>query len=608
MAGTLGWGQMRPDWRKIGPPSVELMLASPATGPVDRVWYSGSTLYARTRSGRTLQTADFESWIPASGVEPPAQPAPALTVRLPEPGAAVIAESLGGFTAFGLKKNLYRSHDGGRTWTNLTALKSQSVIGAGQHSVATSPQDPEQIAVANDYGVWRTMDGGLTWAGLNMALPNLPVRRILSTPTGTAGTRIQVDNIPSALELPPGGTVWVPAGPLEDEQARKSAYSSAVGAGIRSFAAAGQTVYAGSNDGRLWFSRDGGATFQQSPTLTGTAAGPVERIYVDPARPQIAIAALAGSGPNVVRTFNGGQFWDSMDSDLPAAPAHSVTADQASGAVYVATDKGVFWTATDLAGSSQAPHWINLSGALPAEPAYDVRLDPAGVQLYVALDGEGVYATAAPHRSRGVRLINTADSSTRPAAPGSLMRVIGAYVTAARGGSWDYPVLGTPSEAESQIQVPFGAVGPNVALALDTTAGLVTVPLQVQPVSPAIFVSPDGAPMLYDADSGMPVDARNPARSNGRVQIFATGLGKLRRDWPAGVPTPLDDPPAVAADVKAFLNGAPLQVTRATLAPGYVGFYLVEVQLPVVTNIGSSELFISADSQDSNRVQILIEP
>jgi uncharacterized protein (TIGR03437 family) len=333
----------------------------------------------------------------------------------------------------------------------------------------------------------------------------------------------------------------------------------------------------------------------------------VERIYVDPARPQIALAALAGGGPHVVRTFNGGQFWDAIDSDLPAAPAHSVTADPASGAVYLATDRGVFWTITDLAGASAAPHWINLSAALPADPAYDVRLDPAGVQLYAALDGHGVYATAAPHRFRSIRLINTADFSVRPAAPGSLLSVIGAHVNAARGGGFDYPVLGT-SDSESQIQVPFGVAGPSVALALETTGGVVTVPLQMQSVSPAIFVYGTGAAMLYDADSSMPVDARNPAHSNGRILIFAAGLGKLRRDWPAGMAAPIEDPPAVAAEVKAFLNGAPVQVTRATLAPGYIGWYVVEVQLPVVTNFGSSELFISAGGQESNRVQILIEP
>jgi uncharacterized protein (TIGR03437 family) len=586
---------------------VEVSLASPVTGPVDRVWLSpgDSVLYARTRSGKTFQTADFETWAEAPGVDPPAPPEQVAAARLPEEGATVIAE--GANAIFALKQNVFRSRDGGRSWDPLTTYKTLPVIGGGQHSVAVSRSDPDQIVVANDFGVWRSLDGGLTWAGLNEFLPNLPVRRILSTPTGTAGTRIQVENLPP-LELPPGGAIWVPAAGVspDAESDGKAQLGAVLGSAISAYAAAGNRVYAGSADGRFWFSSDGGVTFEASRPTAGVS-GPVERIYVDPSEPRVALAALAGSGAHVLRTFNGGDFWDPMDSDLPDAPAHSVTANLASGAVYAATDKGVFWTTTDLLNSSPALQWTSLSAGLPAEPAYDVRLDPAGVQLYVAVDGYGVYATAAPHRQRA-RVINTADFSDRPAAPGSLVSVLGVRVNAAVGANLSYPVLGVPSDAESQLQVPFGAVGPMVALALDTSAGPVRLPLQVQPVSPAIFLLNDGVPMLYDADSGLRIDEGNPAHSNGRVQILATGLGRVRPDWPAGLPAPLLDPPAAVASVRAFLDGAPLQVTRATLAPGYIGFYLVEVQLPVVVNFGSSQLWVAAEGQESNRVQIVVGP
>jgi len=607
LATALGQAQSRPDWRRIGPSSVEAGLASPVTGPVDRVWLSpgDSVLYARTRSGKTFQTADFETWAEAPGVEPPAPLEQVAAVRLPEEGASVIAE--GANAIFALKQNVFRSRDGGRSWEPLTTYKTLPVIGGGQHSVAVSRSDPDPIVVGDDFGVWRSLDGGLTWAGLNELLPNLPVRRILSTPTGTAGTRIQVENLPP-LELPPGGGTWVPAAgvPPDAEGDGKARLRALLGAAISAYAAAGNRVYAGSADGRFWFSADGGATFQASRPTMGVS-GPVERIYVDPSEPRVALAALAGSGVHVLRTFNGGDFWDPMDSNLPNATAHSVTADHASGAVYLATDKGVFWTTTDLLTSAPAPLWTSLSEGLPAEPAYDVRLDPAGVQLYVAVDGYGVYATPVPHRQR-LRLINTADFSDRPAAPGSLVSVLGARVNAAVGSNLSYPVLGVPSDAESQIQVPFGAVGPLVALALDTSAGPVSLPLQVQPVSPAIFLLSDGVPMLYDADSGLRIDGRNPAHSNGRIQILATGLGRVRPDWLAGLPAPLLNPPAAVATVRAFLDGAPLQVTRATLAPGYVGFYLVEAQLPVVANFGGSLLWIAAEGQESNHVQVVVEP
>jgi uncharacterized protein (TIGR03437 family) len=606
----LAAAQTLPDWRKVGSSAVELMLASPATGPVERVWYSadGSMLFARTASGKLFETADFETWAAVADAAEISTLIPATAARLPEPGARVVSTASNPSIMYSLGRQLLRSEDGGHSWTNLTAYKSESVVGSGQHSLAISPADPDQLAVANDYGVWRSMDGGLSWAGLNRSLPNLAVRRILSTPSGTAGVRVQVDGL-GVLELPPGGSVWAPAPGAEllNEAALRQRYSAAIRADITASGSSGDVVYAGSSDGRIWVSFDGGQTFPAPPWQ---GAGPVERIFVDAAEPRVALVALGGeNGPHVLRTTNSGNFWDPLDGNLPDAPAHGVTAERAAGAVYVATDKGVFFASVDLENATRPDSvgWAILSDRLPAAAATDVRLDPAGVQLYVALDGHGVYAAAAPHRSRSLRIVNAADFSTRAAAPGSLLSVIGGLVNAAHGGNLNYPVLAA-SDAESQIQVPFEAVGPNVALAFETNAGQVTLVQPVQPVSPAIFVGHDGAPWLYDADSGLLIDARNTAHSNSRVQIMATGLGKVRPDWPTGLAAPLEDPPVVAASIRAFLDGSPIEVSRATLAPGYIGFYLIEVQLPAVTNAGVSELHIAAGGQESNHVQIVIEP
>jgi uncharacterized protein (TIGR03437 family) len=223
------------------------------------------------------------------------------------------------------------------------------------------------------------------------------------------------------------------------------------------------------------------------------------------------------------------------------------------------------------------------------------------------MDGYGVYSTAAPHRLWNLRVVSTADFTARPAAPGALLSVIGGRVSAAQGGDLSYPVL-SASDRESQIQVPFEAVGPNVALSLETNAGRVTLGLPVRPVAPAIFVGRDGLPMLYDADTGLPLDARNAAHSNGRIQILATGLGRVQPDWSTNLPAPHQNPPAVTASVKIYLDGAPLELTRATLAPDFIGFYLIEAQLPPIANLGTSELYITADGQESNRVQIVVEP
>jgi len=595
------------------------MLAAPATGPVDRVWFSSEgVLYAQTRSRKVFQTSDFETWSPAMQFPEPPAAMDVAVPRRPEPEIQTVTYAGSQSTIYALGRQLFRSLDGGRTWDNLTAYGSQVVIGPGQHSVAVSPVNPDQLVVANDFGVWRSMDGGLSWSGMNQVLPALRVRRILATPGSAGGAQVEVDGWdghPGVLELQSGASVWYRVPGQDGEAVLRERFSATLREELRGGevsavgTASDGTVYAGASDGRIWVSFRGGPLNVSPLAASGNR---VERIFVNPTNSGVALAALSGKGPHVLRTTNSGSFWDPLDgnngSRLPEdASAHAVTADWEAGAVYVATDKGVFWARADLKNPSTDPvNWTSLSASsLPDAPAMDIRLDPAGVQLYAALDGYGLFATATP--TRNIRIVNTADYSTRAAAPGSLLSVLGGRVNSARGGNLDYPVLQVQGN-DSQLQVPFGAVGPSVNLALQTASGVVNRELSVQPVSPAILVGQDGAPMLFDAESGLPLDFRSGAHSNSRLQIWATGLGKVRPDWPAGVHAPMENVPEVVAPVRVYLDGSPVQVTRATLLPGYVGFYLIEVQLPSINNAGTSELYINAGGQESNRVQMQIEP
>jgi uncharacterized protein (TIGR03437 family) len=213
----------------------------------------------------------------------------------------------------------------------------------------------------------------------------------------------------------------------------------------------------------------------------------------------------------------------------------------------------------------------------------------------------------APHRARALRIVNAADFSSRPAAPGSLVSVLGGPVRSARAGELEFPILDS-SETGTQMQVPFEAEGPSVALALDVLSGRVSLGLPVRPASPAIFVDRDGAPMLLDADTGLMLDAANTAHSNARIQILATGLGRVKPQWPTGLAAPLENAPAVVAKVQAYMDRSAIEVTRATLAPGYIGLYLIELQLPALVNAGPAELYLTVDGQESNRVRVYVEP
>jgi uncharacterized protein (TIGR03437 family) len=284
-----------------------------------------------------------------------------------------------------------------------------------------------------------------------------------------------------------------------------------------------------------------------------------------------------------------------------------VAADRASGALYAATDRGVFMAYGDLSALGAVESWTALPG-LPDAAAMDVKLDPQANQLWAAIDGYGVYSTLAPHRLRDPGVVSAGDLVGRAAAPGSLMSILGAQVDTVRAGGIAAPVLAATA-SESQIQIPFEARGDRVALSGSFAGNRVSLPsLPLAVSAPVIFVARDGSPMLLDADKGVMLDAMTPAHSGTRIQILATGLGRVTPEWPTGVAAPLEHAPRVAGKVRVYLDRAPVEVTRAELAPGYVGFYLVEISVPKISDYGPAELYLDVDSAASNRVRVYIEP
>jgi uncharacterized protein (TIGR03437 family) len=595
-------------------------MPSVTTGPVGRVWYSedGSALYAQTVSGRIFATTDFEQWKQVQGqsVTPPAPTNPEA-VTFPEAGLKIRSQRGGSSRFYGAGRNAYRSDDGGVTWTNLTAYKGASILGGGLADLAVSPREPDEVVVAANTGVWRSMDGGLTWTGLNQFLPNLPAGHLLAVPNGPRGVRLGLASGTAEIEWAPGEkTAWRPvdSADLQRENNTKAALSQVLKHSITAVATAKDYIYTGDSEGRLQVSPDAGASWPQQFKLADLGA--VESIWVDANDPRVAVAVLSArpagvqsqSKPTyVLRTMNGGVFWDDITANLPdTAAAHGVAADRASGAVYVATDAGVFFTMTDLASAGSPTSWASLSEKLPAG-ATDVKLDGGANQLYAAVDGYGVYAAIAPHRFRDASVVNAADYSSRPTAPGALLSVLGIRVESASSANTVVPVLDATNTA-SQIQVPFEAKGNTFSLSLEAAAGRMTVGLPLQSVSPAIFVDPEGTPLILEADSGVLLDSTKPAHSNTRIQILATGLGLVRPDWPTGLVAPQTDPPRVVAPVHAYLDRAPVVVTQASLAPGYIGFYLIEIQLPQIVNAGPAELQVEAEGQQSNRVRLYTQP
>ncbi len=602
------------DWRHIGNFTVELGLAGPASGPVLRVWYgTGGSVFAQTGLGRVFQTSDLENWQGSTTAVPPAV-VNAKSQSLPEAGAQTRALAGDNSRVYAFGNFVYRSDDGGAHWENMTAYRGASLVG-GVVDLAIAPGNNDEIVTAGAAGVFRSVDGGRSWSGLNQGLPNLPATRLLDLPAGDQGVRIALLN-DAAADWPPGNKdAWLPANnsDLVNETQLRAALSSLRGVNVTALAIAGDFIYTGMQNGDVSVSANRGLSWQ---TFSSAGSGAVERFWVDAQDPRVALAAL-GAAPDdlfrtsapvhVLHTVNAGAFWDNFTANLPEAAAHGVAADRTSGVLYAATDSGVFMAYADLSALGTVQAWAAVPG-LPDSVAMDVKLDAQANQLWTAIDGYGVYSTLAPHRLRDPSVVSAADMVARAVAPGSLVSVLGAQVDSVRASGVIAPVLAA-SVSESQIQIPFEAQGNTLSLAASFAGNGVKLPsLPLASTAPVIFVARDGSPMLLDAEKGVMLDAATTAHSGTRIQILATGLGRVTPAWPTGVPAPLENAPRVAGNVSVYLDRAPVEVTRAELAPGYVGFYLVEINVPKISNYGPAELYIDVDGNSSNRVRVYIEP
>ena len=654
-----------PRWTRVGSRGINVGLAGVMGGPVSDVAFSldGAVLYVRTGSGRVWASSDLgETWqhfANTPGEISPFRRSPVITfdAEAPrdDPGALVVAHPFDRFSLFALGRDLHRSTDGGETWINLTEDGLGSIIGPWQVSIAFSPLDRDTIAVSNSAGVWKSADKGLTWVSLNENLPNFPGGRFLGPASG-GGVRLIATGLGEIAASPGAGIAWQPVSradrgawvdgfrtlPAED-QLRHAATPLLLPAGmlasfriwtggdtasgdlttcgkgecqnpgahfISAFAQAGDEgrfYYAGTSDGLIWIFEDRGETWRPAFEGLPPADAGVSAIFGNPSEPHAAVAVLdGGSVGRVMRTTNGGVFWDDLTADLPPGAVYAVTADPSTGALYVAGEAGVFYTVTNLRDPSPPTPWRAVAGNLPSGTVRDLTLDTVTGQLYASVDAFGIYRARAPAVTDALSVLNAADLSLRAAAPGGLLTVLGGGLTAATVKGRSAPIL-LSDAYQAQIQVPFDASGEQLSLSLRTRTGTTQIGYPLADVSPAVFVDRSN-PLILDAGTGVLLNARHPAIAGGHILILATGLGKVRPEWPTGVPAPLEDPPSTVQPVKAYLNGVPLRVLSSTLAGGYIGTYMIEVEVPTVLNSGTAELTLEIGGRASNAVRIYTEP
>ena len=158
-------------------------------------------------------------------------------------------------------------------------------------------------------------------------------------------------------------------------------------------------VYAGTDSGLMWVSRNAMAapdqvtwTKLESPVFPGRW---VTRITVDPDNAKIAWASFSGwrSGDgyaHVVMTSDGGNTWvDIVGKRIPQAPVNDVIRHPSKPKwLFIATDVGVFRT-TNLGKT-----WLKVGANLPLVPINDIDLPAGSETLYAATYGRSVWTTS----------------------------------------------------------------------------------------------------------------------------------------------------------------------------------------------------------------------
>ncbi|HWC96827.1 MAG TPA: S8 family serine peptidase [Candidatus Sulfopaludibacter sp.] len=117
-----------------------------------------------------------------------------------------------------------------------------------------------------------------------------------------------------------------------------------------------------------------------------------------------------------------------------------------------------------------------------------------------------------------------------------------------------------------------------------------TVPLAAY--SPGFFAN-SGNAAVVDFNSGSVVTAASPAKRGDTIELYVNGLGQVSNTPASGDPASTTVLSQVPQNPTVTLGGVNCPVSFAGLAPGYIGLYQVNAQIPANAPTGNQQLVIT---------------
>jgi photosystem II stability/assembly factor-like uncharacterized protein len=175
-------------------------------------------------------------------------------------------------------------------------------------------------------------------------------------------------------------------------------------------------IWAGTNDGKLWYTPDGGANWVDVTKNVGMPVwGTIRKIQpsrFDPATAYVAVDyhMMDNRDPFIFKTTDYGKTWTNITGDLPKgnplAYVMAVTENpNRRGMLFVGTGNGFFYSMDD------GGHWTRLQNGLPAAPVTWIVVEPSYHDVVVSTYGRGLYVL------RDITRLEQADEVTNASAP-----------------------------------------------------------------------------------------------------------------------------------------------------------------------------------------------
>ncbi|NIR44866.1 MAG: glycosyl hydrolase [Gemmatimonadetes bacterium] len=268
--------------------------------------------------------------------------------------------------------------------------------------IVVSPHDPDVVYHASQY-VHRTTDGGQTWETISPDLTtDMPEHQdYAGEPITKDNTGVEVFNTIFTLRVSPHSP---------------------------------DVLWAGSDDGRVHVSRDGGATWNDVTPNDMPRFGTVDAIDVSPHDPATAYMAvhryrLDDFAPYIFKTENYGDSWRLLTDGRNGIPGDHPTRvvredPDRAGLLYAGTEFGLFVSFDD------GRHWQTFQQNLPITPVTDLVVHRK--DLVVATQGRSLWIMddLSPLHQLGQQV---ADAEAHLFAPRDAYR---ASVSRRRSGRW----------------------------------------------------------------------------------------------------------------------------------------------------------------------------